>query len=233
MQVDLTKEEKVRILCTEDLFEIMRRILFREGKIGRNREHFWVIGLSNNYVLLFIELVSLGSSNKFVIDPGEVFQLAIHKLSTYVVLSHNHPGGFLQPSDADLDLTDQLIHAAEILSLEVIEHLIIDETNYFSFKDNGLIDKLEQSKRYAVGYIEVERIHGEGLEEGIKKGKKEGLVEGVEIGKEEGWKKGKEEGKEEKALEMAKAMKAEGESIDRIVRYTQLSTQEIEKLHVF
>ncbi len=258
MLVELTEEEKIRVLCSEDLYEIMRRILFREGRIGRNREHFWAIGLSDEYVLLFVELVALGSSSRIVISPREVFQLAVHKSSTYVVLSHNHPGSFLQPSDADLDFTDKLIHAAEILNLEVIEHLIINENSYFSFKDKGLIEKLGLNKKYAVGYIEVERIHGEGkeegLKEGLKEGKREGLVEGVEIGKYkglkeglikgiergkeeglkegkvEGLKEGKREGKEEKALEMANAMKQKGLNLQMIKEISGLSIEEIEKL---
>jgi len=135
MQVELTEEDRIRVLCTEDIYEVMRRILFREGKIGRNREHFWVVGLSEDYVLLFIELSALGSGNKFVIDPREVFQLVVHRLSSYVVLVHNHPGDFLKPSDEDLDLTDKLIHAAEVLNLEIYDHLIINETKYFSFND--------------------------------------------------------------------------------------------------
>ncbi len=224
MIVELTEEEKIRILCTEDLFEIMRRILFREGRIRRNREHFWVIGLSDEYVLQFVESVALGGSNRLTASPSEVFQLSVHKSSTYVVLSHNHPGCFLQPSDADLDFTDKLIHTAEILDLKVVEHLIINEDSYYSFKDKGLIDRLSLSKIYAVGYIEVDRIRGEGIEIG----KEEGLQEGIEKGFEKGIERGIKQGQSANQHEIVSKMLNRGYNSDEITEITGLSVKEIE-----
>ncbi|MCP4697764.1 MAG: Uma2 family endonuclease [Gammaproteobacteria bacterium] len=104
------------------------------------------------------------------------------------------------------------------------------------------LDNLLQRKGYAnleaalLAGVDEAKAEGkeEGLKEGIEKGKEEGLKEGKEEGlkegKEEGLKEGKEEGEKKKALEMAKIMKAEGESIDKIAKYSQLSIQEIEKL---
>jgi len=89
MEIKLSKKEKIKISYTKDLYEIMRKILLREGRFARSREHFWVVGLDKKYMLLFIELVALGSNNKFIVNPNEVFQLAIHKNSTFVILVHN------------------------------------------------------------------------------------------------------------------------------------------------
>ena len=114
MKVRLTKEQKIRVNGPEGIFNIMQQILLRENKLGRKKERFWVIGLATNNKILFIELVSLGTTtDKSIITPGEVFRLAIHKDAYGVILVHNHPSGDLKPSEADKDLTDNLIQAAE------------------------------------------------------------------------------------------------------------------------
>ncbi|MCP4703913.1 MAG: JAB domain-containing protein, partial [candidate division Zixibacteria bacterium] len=201
MEIELSEAEKIKITYLGDIYKIMRDILLREEKVGRNKEHFWLVGLSDENVLLFVELVALGSSNQFVIYPNEVFQLAVQKLSKYIILVHNHPGQNLKPSEADKDLTDHLLHVAEILSLKVIEHLIINETDYYSFWQEGLLDELRKSQKYAVKYIEEEKLLKKGEEkgrrEGFEKGKEEGLKEGKEEGLKEGVEKGKEEGLQE------------------------------------
>ena len=61
MNVNLSEEEKIKILNSDDLYKIMQQVLLRENKIDRDREHLWVIGLANNHRLLFIELVSKGT----------------------------------------------------------------------------------------------------------------------------------------------------------------------------
>ena len=61
MNIALSEAERIKILNSDDIYEIMQRILLREDKIDQNREHFWVIGLENNNRILFIELISLGT----------------------------------------------------------------------------------------------------------------------------------------------------------------------------
>ncbi len=192
----------------------MRKILTREERIGRNKEHFWIVGLSDEYVILFIELVSLGNGNEAIIKPNEVFQLAVHKLSTYVILCHNHPGGNLNPSEDDIDLTDHLLHAAEIIDLDVIDHLIISEDGYYSFKEKGLLLELRKSKKYAVYFIEEKKL--------FKKGEAVGVEKGIEIGE--------ERGKKEREVEIAKKMLSKGVDIKDIADFTGLPKVQMENL---
>ncbi len=93
MEIRLSKEQKIKVNSPQAIFNIMLQILLRENKIGRNKEHFWVVGLATSHKILFIELVSLGSISKAIVDPGEVFQLSIHKDAVAVILVHNHPSG--------------------------------------------------------------------------------------------------------------------------------------------
>ena len=164
MDIEITEAEKIRILYSGDIFDIMQRILLREQKIDRNREHFWVIGLESNARLLFIELISLGSINKTIAEPMEVFSLALQKRAAKIMLCHNHPSQELKASDNDKDVTDKMIQVGIIVNTKVIDHLIISEKSYLSFADTGLMDELEKSTKYVPSYILEERIKKEAAE---------------------------------------------------------------------
>jgi DNA repair protein RadC len=130
MNVRLTKEQKIKIANSEDVFTIMQAVLKRENKLSRQKEHFWVIGLTTANVISFIELVSLGSLNIAVVKPLDVFHLAAAKNLPKIILVHNHPSGNLTPSAADISLTQRLIAGAQLLEIEVLDHLIISETGF-------------------------------------------------------------------------------------------------------
>ena len=159
MEIKLPTEEKIRLSNSRDVHQILVKILEREEGLGFNQEHFWVLGLSEDYILRVVDLVALGSDNRFLVDPKDVFYLTVHKNAKYVILAHNHPYvTILEPSEADKDLTDQLMHAAELLNLRVIEHLIINQDSFFSFALTGLLSQLERSQKYAVYFIEEEKL---------------------------------------------------------------------------
>ncbi|MFK5969551.1 MAG: hypothetical protein QM487_05450 [Candidatus Marithrix sp.] len=65
MEIALTQAERIKISNSEEIYQIMLRILTREKGLGINQEHFWVVGLAQDHMLLFIELVSLGTYNRF------------------------------------------------------------------------------------------------------------------------------------------------------------------------
>jgi DNA repair protein RadC len=148
MNVRLSSTQKIAVLNSADIFTIMRDILLRENKIRRNQEHFWVIGLNSASKILFIELVSLGATNRVEVKPAEVFRIAIYKSAIRMILVHNHPSGNIKISEADRDLTDRMIKSGNMLAVEVLDHLVITEDTYTSFVDKGIMDELRQSGRY-------------------------------------------------------------------------------------
>ena len=82
MNIRLKKEEQIKVLCSDDLYDIMQRILKREGRIDRNREHLWTVSLDTAYRILNIELVSLGTVNKTLVEPMEVFSIPLQNLNS-------------------------------------------------------------------------------------------------------------------------------------------------------
>lgn len=160
MNVKLSKEHKIKVQESKDIAIIMRQILLRDNKLSREREHFWVVGLDAAFHILYIELVSLGTMKKTLVEPMEVFSFALQKHSAAIILAHNHPGGTMKASFADKDLTNRLIQVGKIVGLEVLDHLIIDskKSAYVSFADDGLMDELAMSTDYIPPYKQIQAI---------------------------------------------------------------------------
>ncbi len=133
MKVRLTREQKIKIANSEDVFAIMLAVLKRENRLGRRKEHFWVIGISPSHVIEFIELISLGTIDATIVKPLDVFHLAAAKNTPKIILVHNHPSGNLQASEEDIRLTQRLKEGARLLDIDIVDHLVISEEGYSSF----------------------------------------------------------------------------------------------------
>ena len=157
MKIKLKSKEQIKILCADDIFGIMKKILQRENKIDRNREHFWTISLDNANKILSIELISLGSTKETIVEPMEVLSVPLQKRAVKIILVHNHPSQELIPSAADKDITDRLIQCGLIMHVPVLDHMIITEKNYYSFEVSGLLKELEKSTKYVPSFILKER----------------------------------------------------------------------------
>ncbi len=207
MRVKLTRAQKIRVLNTQDLYKVMQDILLRENKIGRSKEHFWVVCLSTSNRILLIELISLGTKKECVIDPTEIFSFALQKRASQVIMVHNHPGGGLKPSLKDEDITDHMYQVGLFLDVPVIDHLIINEKGFYSFVESGLLLQISKSEKYVLRYKKEE--------ERLKKlGRKEGRKEGEKL----------------KAIDMAKTMKKKGYDVKEIAAISKLSISQIKKL---
>ena len=213
MTIELTEEQKIKLLNSEDVFSVMQDILLREEKIDQEKEHFWMIGLANNNRILYIELVSLGSVNATTVEPMNVFRVAVLKGAIKVIMAHNHPSGEMEPSEADKDLTDRLIQVGRILNIGVIDHMILSAGSYLSFLDIGLLEELEQSIKWVPQYELIERI---------RKEEKKIRTEAVKLERERSIKK--------RNIEIAREMKKAKEPIEKIIKYTGLTQSEIAKL---
>jgi len=222
MKIKLKRKEQIKILCADDIYGIMQRILLRENKIDRNREHFWTISLNNANKILNIELIGLGSIRQVIVEPMEVLSVPLQKRAVRIILVHNHPSQELVPSAADKDLTDRLIQCGLIMQVPVLDHIIITEKQFYSFETTGLLKELEASTKYVPNFILKQRWEKQMKEELAKTQKAKDKIE----------KKLKEsEAKNKTAKEdMAKIMKAEGYTVEEIVKLTGLSKKIIQSI---
>jgi len=104
------------------------------------KEVFMILLLNSaNYLLRDVK-ISVGSLNSSIVHPREVFQPAILESAASVILIHNHPSGETIPSQEDKNITFRLVEVGKLLDIPVLDHIIIGGENYFSFKEEGLIE---------------------------------------------------------------------------------------------
>lgn len=102
-------------------------------------EQFKVMFTNRAHKVLGIFEVSTGGVSGTVADPKLIFAAAIKAMATGLILSHNHPSGNLQPSQADIDLTRKIKEAGRLLEIQLLDHIILTSEGYYSFADEGLI----------------------------------------------------------------------------------------------
>ncbi|MBI4264903.1 MAG: DNA repair protein RadC [Acidobacteria bacterium] len=102
-------------------------------------EQFGIVMLDTKMRLIRIKIVSSGSLNGTVVHPREVFREAASASAAAIVLFHNHPSGDPTPSPDDLELTTRMVNAGDVMGIDVVDHLILAEQQYFSFVESGRI----------------------------------------------------------------------------------------------
>lgn len=114
------------------------RLQYKRGTI-ETQEYFNVMYLNNRGSILGFYQHSKGSITGVMADSRLIFGVALKSLATGIVLSHNHPSGNLNPSRADINVTNKFKLVGELLEIEVIDHIIVTKNGYYSFADNGKI----------------------------------------------------------------------------------------------
>ncbi|TXH24711.1 MAG: JAB domain-containing protein [Cyclobacteriaceae bacterium] len=127
-------DEKPKISSSKDAFDLLQGDL-----MDLPHEEFWVLLLNRMNQVVKKKRISEGGVSGTVADPKIIYKLALEDLASGVIVAHNHPSGNLKPSQSDIDLTRKLKEAGRFLEVQLLDHLIIANRNYFSFADEGLI----------------------------------------------------------------------------------------------
>lgn len=102
-------------------------------------EEFWILMLSRSNHIIDKARISQGGIAGTVIDTRLILRSAIEKLASGLILCHNHPSGNIQPSDADKKITEKIKTAANLMEINLLDHIIVADKSYFSFADEGII----------------------------------------------------------------------------------------------
>ena len=121
-----------QIKCSTDIYNIMRTKLER-----LEYEEFWVLYLSRSNRIIYEECMSKGGVSGTITDIRLILKRALELLASGIIIVHNHPSGNLRPSPDDDRITTKTKEAAKLLDINVLDHLIITPTSYFSYNDNG------------------------------------------------------------------------------------------------
>ena len=140
-------------------FEISKRIAFDEVlhkksiqkagdliewlqlEIGKSmQENLFVIFLNQSNQVISYRILFKGTLNASLVHPREIFKEAMVLSSAKIMCAHNHPSGNCQPSKADLDITQALLECGKLIGIPLLDHIIISNEGYLSFKEKFMID---------------------------------------------------------------------------------------------
>ena len=125
-------EENIHTLYEHFIFEYYKNTL---GK--SKQEHFCAIYLDSSKKIVKEKVLFKGTVNHSMVHPREVFKEAYKCDATAIICIHNHPSGNVTPSRDDLETTAKLMEIGKLFNIHIIDHIIISDTGYYSFFENG------------------------------------------------------------------------------------------------
>ena len=131
---EIVEERKRKIRGPQDIYEEMKPYM-----MDLRHEEFWILLLNQGNVVIRPMMVSRGGVNGTVADARLIFKAAIENLASGVVLVHNHPSGQLVASEADKQLTADIVSSGRMLGIPVLDHLIFTDLGFYSFATEGLL----------------------------------------------------------------------------------------------
>ena len=129
--------ERPKVKCSRDEFELL--INSWDLDTIEHVEEFKMLLLNRANTVLGIMKVSKGGISGTVTDVRIILQAAIKTNASGIIACHNHPSGNLNPSETDTNITKKIKEACDIMDIQLLDHLVIDPDDYYSFADNGLL----------------------------------------------------------------------------------------------
>ena len=106
---------------------------------GKQEEFLEVLLLSVRFTLKSARIIATGSIDQIIIEPRQILRWALKENAAAIILVHNHPSGDPSPSPEDIQMTRQIVQAAQLLNIQVLDHLIVSKGTYYSFLAHGII----------------------------------------------------------------------------------------------
>ena len=126
--------EGAGVLKPEDVYCLVRDL--RESVV----EKMLALHLSSRNNINCVQVVSIGTVNSAPVNPAEIARVALLTASVGVLLVHNHPSGDTKPSNEDRTITGQVKKALELFGIALVDHLVVSDSGWYSFKTEGILD---------------------------------------------------------------------------------------------
>ena len=141
-RLELVKEEshkyevETRISCPKDIYEVLTKVC----RIQCNAEEvFILITLNTKNIITGYFEVHRGTINTSLVHPREVFKRALLNNASNIMVAHNHPSGDPNPSKEDIQITERLKEAGNLLGINLLDHIIVGDDKYISLKEKGVL----------------------------------------------------------------------------------------------
>lgn len=136
----ISKKLRKVVKCSNDIAPLLQKLHQEHcDELDRGKEKFFVIHLDIGNRINAIESVTVGTLSSCPVHPREVFRRAIYLNTAKIIIAHNHPSGDVEPSQNDILITQGLIVAGKCVGIDIVEHIIFSDDDWYSFNDEGLI----------------------------------------------------------------------------------------------
>lgn len=133
-QASKKREARPMVRSSRDAYELLKHAFIQPSKESIIALHINVRGR-----VVELETVAMGTIDQCPVSPSDLFRRAIILSASQVIVGHNHPSGEPSPSPQDQFLTLLLQEASEVLGLRLLDHIIVGDGDYYSFRDSGLL----------------------------------------------------------------------------------------------
>lgn len=128
------KETKIKLNNPKSIYQSSKYLFY-----DKKQEYFYCLYFDNKQRLIERKLLFMGTINKSIVHPREVFKEAYLLSASSIICMHNHPSGDVIPSVEDIELTKALVKVGQVANIPIIDHIVVSNTNYYSFYENDLL----------------------------------------------------------------------------------------------
>ena len=129
--------KKFNMSKPEDAFHLAREIFNSDTILWKEEAIIICLNCANN--VIGYHKISSGGIDATIMDVRVIAQISLLNNASAVIIAHNHPSGNLKPSEYDKTSTNKIKNGLELLRIKLLDHLIIDDSSFFSFANEGLI----------------------------------------------------------------------------------------------
>ena len=124
----------LKITNASDVFNYSKELFY-----DKTQEYFYTLYFNSKQELIDKKLLFMGTVNRSIVHPREIFKYAYILSASSIICLHNHPSGDINPSEEDITLTNALVEIGKIQGIPVLDHIIISNHNYYSFSEHNRI----------------------------------------------------------------------------------------------
>mgnify|MGYP003302895730 CR=1 FL=1 len=129
------KEIRKRYKNSKSIYEDMKYLFY-----NKKQEYFYCLYFNNRNELIERKLLFMGTINRSIVHPREIFKEAYLQSASGIICMHNHPTGDITPSKEDIYFTKNLVELGKMNDIRILDHIIVSDNDYYSFNDNGIIN---------------------------------------------------------------------------------------------
>ena len=143
---DLSKEELIELLEKVQHYSGKGQIRypqdvlpFTKNIVKKGQEHFMVLYLNGQHSVISKKIISIGTANRTIVHPRDIFAEAVKKNAVAIIIVHNHPSGNPQPSTEDTQITERIKNAGDIMGISLLDHMVVCKNGYYSYLEKGAL----------------------------------------------------------------------------------------------